>query len=320
MQCPHCSADIPDQDIFCEACGQRLVDAPPPAACVHQADEEGFCELCGLRVAPAPGDHEEIVLAHNFAGVTDRGVRRTRNEDRFAIRAAAGAQILVVCDGVSTSHESQLASAAASQAAADSLAQALENPEPAEPETRMQAAIAAAGRSVATVEPGHADENPSSTTIVAALVHNGSVTIGWAGDSRAYWISANGTARQLTIDHSWLAQVVAAGEMTREQAERSPTAHAITRWLGADSSENDACSVVRFPLVTPGVLLLCSDGLWNYAPEAEQIAALVMQLQNGTGDMLKLTRGLIDFAKKKGGGDNITAAALRIEMEPEHGE
>jgi len=311
MQCPNCQANIPDDDVFCEVCGQRLSNA----SCPHRAGEDGFCELCGLRVVPPPEDHEEIVLSPDFAGVTDRGVRRTRNEDRFALRQAGGADILVVCDGVSTSHDSQLASAAAAAAAADSLAQTLDGAPDSDHEKILQSALAAAARSVAGLGPdgpeGNPEDNPPSTTIVAAIVQNGSAAVGWAGDSRAYWVS-HGAAKQLTIDHSWLSEVVAKGEMPLAEAEKSPTAHAITRWLGADAPAADSYSVVCTPLGEPGVLLLCTDGLWNYVSDGEHMAALVLQLQNGTGDMLKLTRGLIEFAKKKGGSDNITAAALRV--------
>jgi serine/threonine protein phosphatase PrpC len=307
MQCENCHAEVPDDDVFCEACGQRLSNAN----CPHKADEDGFCELCGLRVVLSPEDHEEVTLSPDCAGVTDRGVRRSRNEDRLAIRTLADAHILVVCDGVSTSHESQLASAAATAAASDFLVESIESNSDSDPEELLQSAIATAARTVAALGPGDPEGNASSTTIVVALARNGLATVGWAGDSRAYWI-AGGAARQLTTDHSWVNQVVAKGEMSLEEAEHSPTAHAITRWLGADAPADEACSVVRLPLVEPGVLLLCTDGLWNYSPHVDQIGPLVVQLQNGTGDMLKLTRGLVEFAKRKGGSDNVTAAALRV--------
>jgi serine/threonine protein phosphatase PrpC len=159
-------------------------------------------------------------------------------------------------------------------------------------------------------------DNPPSTTVVAALVAEGVATIGWAGDSRAYWINESG-ARPLTEDHSWQNAVVATGEITPEQAGAAPQAHAITRWIGADAGESATPGVVQHPVAAKGMLLLCTDGLWNYAPTPEAIAHLVESGSrpaidpNTPGeDALALARRLIEFANSLGGHDNITVALL----------
>src|SRR5699024_7265361 len=82
-------------------------------------------------------------------------------------------------------------------------------------------------------------------TFVSAVVDPGigSVTIGWVGDSRAYWVPDNGNASApalLTRDDSWAEAMVQAGALTREEAMRSTHAHALIAWLGADSGEIDA--------------------------------------------------------------------------------
>ncbi len=97
---------------------------------------------------------------------------------------------------------------------------------------------------------------------------------GWVGDSRAYWLGPPGGAAQsslLTTDHSWAVEIVALGELDEAAAAADPRAHAITRWLGADAS--DAPSVVELRPAEPGLLLLCSDGLWNYLPDADALAS-----------------------------------------------
>ncbi len=62
------------------------------------------------------------------------------------------------------------------------------------------------------------------------------VTVGSLGDSRAYWIGADG-ARRLTVDDSWAREQVDAGVLDERDAEADPRAHAITRWLGADAPD-----------------------------------------------------------------------------------
>jgi serine/threonine protein phosphatase PrpC len=95
--------------------------------------------------------------------------------------------------------------------------------------------------------------------------------------------------------------------MSAEEAEKAPQAHGITRWLGADAGENAQPDVTQATFAVPGYLLLCTDGLWNYAQAAEQLGALVQG-----GETIEIARKLIDYANGHGGHDNITAVLLRI--------
>ena len=83
----------------------------------------------------------------------------------------------------------------------------------------------------------------------------------------------------------------------------SPQAHVITRWLGADVVEPQA-HVVRFEPPGPGVVLVCSDGLWNYQPDADGLADLA--LPAALTDPLGAASTLLTFALEAGGMDNIT--------------
>src|SRR5260370_3815099 len=101
------------------------------------------------------------------------------------------------------------------------------------------------------------------------------MTIGWVGDSRAYWLAggATGTAptAQLTTDDSWAAAMVASGALTEAAAYADEHAHAISAWLGADAGQVRPHVAVTEP-GGPGVAIVCSDGLWNYLPEAAALA------------------------------------------------
>ncbi|MGK5451531.1 PP2C family protein-serine/threonine phosphatase, partial [Streptomyces radiopugnans] len=79
---------------------------------------------------------------------------------------------------------------------------------------------------------------------------------------------------RLTEDDSWAAQMVAAGLMEEAEAYADARAHAITGWLGADAYEIDP-HTASFAPDRPGVVVVCTDGLWNYAESAEEMAAAV---------------------------------------------
>jgi serine/threonine protein phosphatase PrpC len=223
-----------------------------------------------LSPAATPGTSYSMACA----AVSDRGLQHSRNEDRFEIRQSGTGYALVVCDGVSSSKDSQTAAAAAAARIAEYLADALREGSIEDPQLTMRRAISSGQAALAERAPNSFLDDPPSTTVVAALVTDGQVTAGWVGDSRAYWIGPSGS-RQLTRDHSWMNDVVSAGKLSVEEAERHPQAHAITRWLGADAGENAAAETTRFAIRPPGILLLCTDGLWNYAPTPEAMAGAV---------------------------------------------
>jgi len=344
MMCPACVAEMPDEDLFCENCGLKLGDSAsevPLVGCVcgaaiGETDEDGFCLRCGRREHRAvsadavrqsqPSDHIELALSLHFAAVSDRGRKHARNEDRFGILEAKGMRAMVVCDGVSTSTNAEVASTAVSEGVMESLAGALRSSDTAFPldaaNAVRQSIIAGAARLTAQASSPE-DENPPSTTVVSALVSNEAVTVGWLGDSRAYWIDlpeppGNAVALPLTRDHSWLNSVVGSGEMTPEVAAKSPQAHAITRWIGADAGDEvelGKIDIVRHPLpAMGGILLLCTDGLWNYFSTPEAMAGIVRDASRNGEDALSIGRQLVNLANRRGGHDNITAAVLRIEQ------
>ena len=113
----------------------------------------------------------------------------------------------------------------------------------------------------------------------------------------------------LTRDDSWLSEIVAAGLVSEEEAKRHPMAHAITRWLGQASDDQPFAPHIA-PLALPqaGLLALCSDGLWNYAETAAEMARLVPA---SAPDAAAICRAMIDFASGRGGMDNISVAVLR---------
>jgi len=153
---------------------------------------------------------------------------------------------------------------------------------------------------------------PASCTFVAAVVNGSLLVVGWVGDSRAYWLPDTGESVMLTVDDSFASEQIAAG-VPRKDAETGPQAHAITRWLGIDAPDHTP-HTRSLDLATPGWVLVCSDGLWNYCSEPDELSALVQEKSDGRGtDPLGLAAALVDWANVQGGADNITAALARID-------
>ncbi|WP_081795394.1 PP2C family serine/threonine-protein phosphatase [Nocardioides sp. URHA0020] len=288
----------------------------PCLVCQGTVGADGYCETCGAK-APTERDHFRGTPAPWVAGVCDRGIVHHRNEDAMALLAsdAPGERaVLVVLDGVSNSIDSDVASLAGAKAALE----ALRAPFPrgmGTPASRssavtqaLGAAAAAANAAVVSVT-DPASTNPASATFVVVVVEQGLLAYANIGDSRAYWLPDGGPAVQLTVDDSAAQQQMEAG-VPREVAETSPQAHAITKWLGRDAPDI-APRTGQLEVAGPGWLLVCSDGLWNYASEPEALAAQVAAA--GTAVPLDLALALIAFANAQGGRDNITAAVARIE-------
>lgn len=288
------------------------------AACRSGAvGPDGYCEHCG-HAQPRERDHMERELA-GIAAVSDRGHRHHRNEDFFALRAAAlpdgtPAVVAVVCDGVSSATRPDEASTAASEAAGEALRTSL--PQGTHPQQAMHEAILAASSAVDALAPdpasahdAHRQQNAPACTFVGAVVGGGLLTVGWVGDSRAYWIPDDRTAppARLTEDDSWAAQMVANNLMSEAEANADERAHAITGWLGADAYEVEP-HTATFKPDGPGVVVVCTDGLWNYAESAEQMAAVLPY--DAPSRPLESARTLVTHALDGGGHDNVTVAVV----------
>ncbi|MEO3925591.1 protein phosphatase 2C domain-containing protein [Micromonosporaceae bacterium B7E4] len=282
----------------------RAVGQPCPSCGTPPSGDSGHCDHCGRR-SSVGRDRADLDLGA-VAAVTDRA-RRRRNEDAVTVGRLGQTIAAVVCDGVSTSLRADLAAHAAAEAALATMLSALGNGAAA-PD-----AVLASGRAAATAARAtalHDDgQVPPSCTFVAAVVAAGSVTVGWIGDSRAYWLGPDGAVHEavcLTVDDSVVGQI-RAGRPVPPGAEQDPTSKALIRWLGADSSDAEP-QVVTFRPGRPGRLVICSDGLSHYLPNAAALAARVPG--PGGATPIAIAQDLTRFATEAGGHDNIAVAVL----------
>jgi PPM family protein phosphatase len=316
LRCAACQAPLQEGDRFCEQCGARLLEdeearsgCPVCGASASEIADDGYCSVCGAREREA-SDRIELDLTV-AAAVSDRGRVHRRNEDAFRVEVLAeGGSAAVICDGISSASAGDVAAQAAADAAATVLAQALAEPS-RDPSAATLEAIQAAHAAVAVVPwTTRADRGMPSCTLVCALHRDGDVVVGSVGDSRAYWIDSD-RARQLTIDDSWAEEQVAEGLVTFEQALQDPRSHSITHWIGADAPDRPPRLVVFRP-DAPGRLLLCSDGLWNYAATTAELNNLITALPAGASPAA-VARALTDTALDRGGRDNITVAVVDVQ-------
>ncbi|MFI9598285.1 PP2C family serine/threonine-protein phosphatase [Streptomyces sp. NPDC052043] len=289
-----------------------------------RVDSDGYCENCG-HAQPRERDHMEEESGP-IAAVSDRGLRHHRNEDAFALGRTtlpdgSPALAAVVCDGVSSATRPDEASLAASRTASESLLAAL--PRGTHPQQAMHDAIVAAAQAVDALagQPApagrhSAHQNAPACTFVGAVVTPGLLVVGWVGDSRAYWVPVDRTAppARLTEDDSWAAQMVSAGLMSEAEAYADQRAHAITGWLGADAYELEP-HTASFKPDRPGVVVVCSDGLWNYAETAQEMADAVPL--DAAVRPLHSARVLVGHALDGGGHDNVTVAVLPFPAAPQ---
>lgn len=264
---------------------------------------------------PIPGvpNRTEVYCDDHLAAATDIGKKHAVNEDAAGALRQNGTAILVVADGVSTSHTPHLASSAAIAAVLGSIQKDSDDPSL---KGSARRAIAAAHEVVSKLPSDDETGLSPSATIVIGIYRNQHLELAWMGDSRAYLIApaADGLlARQLTCDHSWANEIVAAGEMTKSAAMADRRAHTITRWLGRMNAKRDGVLNPDFSEtdIPPGsTILLTTDGFWNYADDEAVIASLVQSDANSSAHAL--CQRLIEYANNLGGRDNIGVAILRI--------
>ncbi|HKV83652.1 MAG TPA: Stp1/IreP family PP2C-type Ser/Thr phosphatase [Ktedonobacterales bacterium] len=246
------------------------------------------------------------------AELTDVGRRRERNQDNVSHKVPEDERALddkgalfVVCDGMG----GHAAGEVASEMAVASLLEAYYAGEDADIITAVANAIKQANQSVFQYASEHPEMKGMGTTCVALVIHGGRAYFVNIGDSRGYLVR-NGAMRQITLDHSWVAEQVRAGLLTEEQARTHAHRNVITRSVGTQA--NVSADLFIETLRDGDRVLLCSDGLYGYVDEE------FIEREMATHDEPQLgAQHLIDMANENGGPDNITAMIVHLLEVPE---
>lgn len=238
------------------------------------------------------------------AAITDIGCEREINEDRYAVVDSPAGRAWIVCDGMGGALGGELAA----QLAIDAVRRGLEARDFESPCAALRSAIEEANRVIVLRR-----QNPAfsamGTTVVGALVQGDEVVIAHAGDSRAYLVRA-GEIQQLTVDHTYVQDLVDRGAISPDEALSHPQAHVLTRCLGAEPRlviDTHEYWIWDVDASEPeDKLILCSDGLYSLINDAE-ISEIVSSHTPQESCVM-----LVEMAKARGGYDNITVAILPL--------
>jgi protein phosphatase len=235
------------------------------------------------------------------AARSDVGMRRSANEDAYAL--APGLGLYLVADGMGGHVAGQLAS----RLAAEHMVEALERVtgRDATPTEKLRYCVAAANHYVYATAQDKPEVSGMGTTLVALYAGAGRLALAHVGDSRAYLVRG-GRIRQLTDDHSLVAELVRRREISPDDAQGHPHRHVLTRAVGVRRSvDPDLAELTPAP---GDVIVLCSDGLTTHVQDPE-IAALVA----AESDLEEACERLVALANARGGEDNITVALVRCD-------
>lgn len=243
-------------------------------------------------------------------GLTDKGTVRLEDQDSFVLELcpAQNALIAVVCDGMGGAKAGGLASRLCDRAFANAVYERLMQTSGKSlevPSILLDACSEANGVVYAYSRFGEEYAGMGTTLVAAVIRSNGNGHIINVGDSRAYLISPlRGQIRQVTRDHSLVAELVRFGAITPEEAKTHPQRNLITRALGTEESVQ--ADIFPVFLKRGELLLLCSDGLSNMVEEQE-----MLQASKSCRSPEALCGRLMDLALVRGASDNVTVVAIK---------
>lgn len=243
---------------------------------------------------------------------TDRGLKRSRNEDSHgvwsaedpAVRAVRGV-LLVVADGMGGARAGDVAS----RVAVETTLRAYQEAPGANVLADLRGAVVAANAALYGENVRAAEMTGMATTLTAAVVCGADVFLAHVGDTRVYMLRA-ARLTQVTEDHSLVAHLVAEGELTLEEARVDPRRNLLTRSVGLSPDVEVDAGRINWTFAPGDILILSSDGLHGLVRN-EEMARVVA----GTADLDSACAELVALALAAGGFDNITVILARAEAE-----
>lgn len=236
-------------------------------------------------------------MKYQWAAGTHKGRVRNNNEDSFAPETSGrgiGPVVLMVADGMGGAIGGEIASQLAVEHASVGTGSPVDRV--------IRANEAVVQRTLR--EPGLA--GMGTTLTLAELGVDGTVELAHVGDSRAYLLHDQGPFKQLTADHTVVAEQLAAGHISPADAVTHPQRSMLTRVLGI--SPDIEVDSITFQSAPGDRVLICSDGLTNMV-EDERVAQLLAK-----GSPEEAVWALIEEANRAGGHDNITVVVVDVEQ------
>ncbi len=229
----------------------------------------------------------------SFGSRTDIGCLRDHNEDSLVVTPP----LFAIADG--------MGGHAAGEVASEIAVRVLSELAPEHPDGEaLGRAIEEANRAVIQAAREGRGRQGMGTTMTAAMLEGERLVIAQVGDSRAYLLH-QGKLQQLTRDHSLMADMIEAGQLTPEEARTHPQRSVITRALGSDAHLHP--DIYEINVETGDRLLICSDGLSGMIFD-DQIENTLRRVQ----DPQRCASQLVNEAIAAGGHDNVTVIVADV--------
>jgi PPM family protein phosphatase len=261
---------------------------------------------------PPKKDTDTAEIAVALGSLTHVGMVRSANQDAYGAILAPNTPpgidaLLAVADGMGGHQAGEVASAMAIQGLVRHLsppdAQSV-TPLPQEKQADSLGSILQQVNGEIFQAAKQPQTQGMGTTFTVALIAGLSLSVAHVGDSRMYLLR-NGQLKQLSSDHSWVAEEVARGALSPEEAQAHPRRNILTRAMG--TTPNVKVDTFEAKLELGDTLLLCSDGLHSLVNDQE-IAQILSQKSPQ-----EASQALVDRANSLGGVDNVTVIVARLD-------
>ena len=238
-------------------------------------------------------------------GITDKGVVRSQNQDSYYLNLGKdGLVMAIVCDGMGGAKAGNVASTLAVDIASAYLEELTREELLSDPGGHLARAAELANEAVYLRAVQDEDCRGMGTTMVAAILWEGTAYLLNIGDSRCYHLGEEGILK-VTRDHSVVEDLVQRGELTPEEARSHPQKNLITRALGAEREART--DLYQVTLKQGEFLLLCSDGLSNLLTDQELLYEAIYGETPET-----CCQRMLDIALSRGAPDNVTAVLIQM--------
>jgi len=245
-----------------------------------------------------------------FGAHTDLG-QRANNEDYYVVVDVEARKmmidgLMIIADGMGGRNYGEAASVAAAETVEQNLTVFLREDQKTQPniEECLSNALKSANTKVQELASESPEHEGMGTTCVTAVIQGDQLHVAHVGDSRAYLLKDHELI-QITNDHSFVAEQVRAGTITKAGAKRSRLRNVITRAIGIEDELTP--DYIQFDLTGVHAILLCTDGLTNVVDDSD-IAHVLAYAKTAQ----EVADKLVEMATTNDGNDNITAVVARL--------
>jgi serine/threonine protein phosphatase PrpC len=234
-------------------------------------------------------------LKINAYGLTNKGSVRSNNEDYFTINSQKS--LFLLADGMGGHNAGEVASKETCR-----LYDSFFNPDDKALETHLKEIFTKTNKLIFKRSEKNSKLKNMGATFIVCHIHSSTAHILHAGDVRAYHFR-NHTLKQITEDHSSVAELVKVGQITKEQAKEHPLRNRVTKAVGPKETINPDYN--RVELAQHDIIFLCSDGLWSMVDDDKILSILIKK-----ESIENKSKELMDKALAAGGTDNITVLLI----------